>query len=49
MDLYAYKLQNYTGMILKFSFVNVMKHEMCETVSVLCPTADSSNSYRDLL
>jgi len=49
MDLYVYKLQNYIGIILKFSFVNVMKREIYETVSVLRPTADSDKGYRDLL
>jgi len=49
MDLYVYKFQNYTGIILKFSFVNVMKCEMYETVLVLCLTADRCNSYRNLL
>lgn len=44
-----YKLQNYTGIILKFTFVNVMKCDMYDTLSLLCPTVDSGNSYRDLL
>jgi len=49
MDICVYKLQNYNGIILKFTFVKVMNSEMYDTASVLCPTADSGNSYRDLL
>jgi len=49
MDICVHKLQNYTGIILKFTFDNVMKSEMCDTALVLCPTAHSGNSYRDLL
>jgi hypothetical protein len=45
----VYKFQNYTGIILKFSFVNIMKCEMYKAVSILCPTADSGKGYRDLL